>query len=305
MENNEKDLASSQKPNNKISNIFNKATDFGKKVADGISKSVQNLSVSTQKTIQEKKAKKLNPLFPDKFKSTDFNMPNVIEIVDDAERRDVELCEGAIGWIDKIKGVEVLHLYDEYIKESGVKFVPFARCDAVYCVDPFDRTQFINTDTTFERTTNEKLAELEHIAYSLGAKNCIIEIVENDMQTVFTKGHSNINKQIVADSESTIKNQKKQSLKNVSNFEGNDKAKKPKLKWFAFDENIKGLVDMRISGKNLIKSKVLELHCSTTATMSHKTAVAIDKIKNIKAGLSMELKALKEHSSKLIFKIQF
>ena len=149
------------------------------------------------------------------------------------------------------------------------------------------------------------MAELEHIAYCLGAKSCAIEIVENDIQTVTVKGKAKIAKEELVDNETGTKNQRKQSVKNISSFEGNDKAKKPKLKWFAFDENIKGLVDMRISGKNLIKSKVLELRCSAAATMSHKTAVAIDKIKNIKVGLSMELKAVKEHSSKLIFEIEF
>jgi hypothetical protein len=39
--------------------------------------------------------------------------------------------------------------------------------------------------------------------------------------------------------------------------------------------------------------------------MSQKTACAIDKILKIKASVSMESKAIKEHSSKLIFDIEF
>lgn len=283
-----------------------KISDASKKMFSGIQQGVKNFSENTQKKQQEKKLKKLNPLFPETFKSADFHVPNIINIVDDAERRDEELCEGAIGWREKIGDVEVLCLYDEYVGESQFKFVPFAACDTVYCIDPFEKGKFINTDTAFERTLNEKLAELEQIAYCLGAKSCSIEIV--DLKTTTTSIEGKVDANVgEMNHETTNSTKEEKSLKNITYFEGNEKTKVPKLKWFAYDENIKGLIDMRRLGKNAIKSKVLEFYCSTSATMSTKSAVAVDKIKNVKVNseVSATFKSNKEHMSKLIFDIQF
>lgn len=290
----------------KSAGLTKKFSDVSKKVLGGIQQGVKNFSENSQKKHQENKLKKLNPLFLDTFNSEDFHVPNVINIVDDAQRRDEELCEGAIGWREKVDDVEVLFLYDEYVKESQYMFVPFAACDAVYCVDPFEKGKFINTDIAFERTLNEKLAELEHVAYCLGAKSCSIEIVDMNSDTSSYNGKFN-SKAVNASSETTTSNTEKKSLKNVTHFEGNEKTKTPKLKWFAYDENINGLIEMRRSGKNAIKSKILELYCSTSATMSAKSAVAVDKIKKVKIGgeFSATVKSNKEHTSKLIFEIQF
>ena len=62
---------------------------------------------------------------------------------------------------------------------------------------------------------------------------------------------------------------------------------------------------MRCNISNSIKSKVLELKGSASATMSQKTTCAIDTLLSIKGNMSYEKQAIKEHSSKLIFAIEF
>ena len=79
----------------------------------------------------------------------------------------------------------------------------------------------------------------------------------------------------------------------------------PVLKWFAHDENIKHLIEMRCSDNNSIKSKILELKGSSSATMSKKCACAIDKILNIKGSLSMEKQTIKEYNNILLYEIEF
>ena len=91
-------------------------------------------------------------------------------------------------------------------------------------------------------------------------------------------------------------------------FEGTQEIKQPVLKWFLHDENIKRLIEMRSNSDNAVKSMILELEGSASATMSQKTALAIDgavsKI-NAKSDLRMEDQATKENYSKLIFHIEF
>ena len=286
--------------------IWNKTANIGKKVLLGVRSGAKMVTEHTKKNIREKQLKKYNPLTAERFQSENFNIPNIIEIVDDAVRRDIEVCEGAIGWTDTVNGVEVLHMYDEWVKNSGLSFVPFAKCDSVYCIDNFDRTKFVNSENVFERATSEKIAELENIAYCLGAKNCSIEIVEENAKT-----QSSALKISVENNSSNTGNsacshdQSRQRGKNISYFEGNKEPSAPSLKWFAFDDNINGLIEMKCNGNNAIKSKIIEISCITATTMSQKAAGAIDKLLKVKASMSMEKKVIKEHCSKLIFEVNF
>lgn len=290
-----------------LSFALKKTADWSKKTSVEIQKNAQLFSEQRKQVAHDKKIKRYNPLFADNFKNEGFKLPNIIQIVDDAIRREIEVCDGAIGWTDKINEVEILHLYDEFIEESNIQFIPFPKCDAVYCVDNFERNKFINVQTAFERVTNEKLAELEHIAYCLGAKSCSIEIVETDskksMLSLSGSASYKLSANISHSTSSTSANS--QHGKNISLFEGNNITRVPTLKWFFHDENIKGLIDMRCADKNSIKSKILEIKCSSSETMSQKTACAIDSLLNIKAAASFEKQFMKEHNSKLVFEIEF
>lgn len=79
-----------------------------------------------------RKIKKYNPLFPETYMSEAFNLPNMIQIVDDAVRHGIDVCEGAIGWLNSESGMEVLHLYDEAVEMSRIQFVPNVECNAIY-----------------------------------------------------------------------------------------------------------------------------------------------------------------------------
>ena len=191
-----------------------------------------------------------------------------------------------------------------------------ATCDAVYYVDGFDRKRFIRTDCIFGKAHEERMAELKHVAYCIGAKRCTIEITEATSNTqvqnknvkfseVFKGASSNESaEQSLAESGKT-----RRSGRIEIEFEGNDVAKKPELKWFAHDENIKRLVEMCCDGKRAIKTETIELAGSSSATMSQKTACAIDgaigKLGGAKGSASMDAQAAKEHNSSLLFHIEF
>ncbi len=290
------------KKKNVFTSAWGKTVDFTKKAAEGLQKGTQELIEQTKKNMHEQKVKKLNPLFPEDFKNEKFHLPNVIEIVDDAVRRDIDVCEGAIGWIDRVADVEVLHLYDEWVEESGIQFVPVWKCDNVYCVDNFERNRYVNVNAVFAKATEEKLAELENIAYCLGARSCSIEILEENKEI----GERKIQIKAV-DGEISLKNTNinKQSGKTVVNFVGHDSPRKPKLKWFTHDDGVNGLISMRCNDIQSVTSKILKLSGASCATMNRKIACAIDKIFKVGGKASMEQQVKKEHSSTLIFEIQF
>lgn len=306
-----------QKSTEAINGLVQNTVDLSKKTASKAKSNVASIVEKTKNDSIARKLKKLNPLFPEQYQSETFNIPNVIVIKDDAERRNEKLCKGAIGWLGTAKnGVEILYLYDEAVEFSGIKFVPYATCDAIYCVDPFDRNRFIKADNIFSKAQEERLAELKHIANSLGAKRCSIEIIE---ATLDKKSSSNLvssgeNFKGVNVSESAEQSFSSSASDSISGrveseFEGNDEPKEPTLKWFAHDDIIKGLIETRSSGNNSVKKETFVLSVASSAAMTQKTAYAIDgeigKLGGASAQMSMNSQAAKEHNSKLVYYIEF
>lgn len=305
------DLQKEKTKSETFSNFLHKSADVGKKIA----KSAVDGTKATVEKIKEKnethQKEKLNPLFPKEYKSKSFNIPNIIKIVDDAERRKMTICDGAIGWRQTENNTEVLFLYDEAKEISGLQFVPTFNCNSIYCVDPFDRKKFIKADCIFSKAQEEKLAELENIAYCLGAKSCSIEMISFESDSNVTKkllGFESKKVSIVTESNQSQGHAQQSTGKTVVKFKGHDNPTRPELKWFTYDDTVKNLIEMRCNQPDSVKSRTLELSGASSATMSQQTAVAIDGlIKNTKAKLKskMEYQVNREMNSKLIFDIEF
>ncbi|MBP3704076.1 MAG: hypothetical protein J6I98_00955 [Clostridia bacterium] len=244
-------------------------------------------------------------------------------IRDDAERRGIDVCEGAIGWLDKHNDVEILCIYDEFVPVSGLQFIPAPECDAIYYVDHFDRTKFIRTDTIFHKTHEEKLAELRNVAFCLGAKSCSIDISESESEADSAKRKASTSEGLhvgIIKASAGTDIEQSSAHKNVfhngghseSKWSGDQERVRPELKWFRHEETILKLIDSCLSGTSYVQSEFLVLEGSSFATMSHKAAVAVDAAAsksgvgaNSKNTNSMEAQASKESRSKLIFHIEF
>ncbi len=285
-----------EKNKDTFTNAWKKVSKFGKNTVEG----AKNLAEQAKKSIHEQQAKKYIPVTAKEFKSKSFQAPKIIEIVDNSANSDFIDSSEAIGWIEEHKEVEVLHLYSDFIKKCTLTFVPVAEQDNVYCADNFDSKKYINVNQIFGKATEEKLAELRNIAYCLGAKSCSVEIMESDIEITSRSIKSN---EIKSETHSKNTNNKMQSGKTVSHFEGHDDPQSPELKWFAHDDNIKGLIEMRRN--RAIKSNSLTLNGSSSSTMSRKIACAIDQILKIKGSISMEKEIIKEHNKILIFEVEF
>lgn len=295
--------------------VLSQTASGGKSLAVGIAKGAKDLSEKAQIDSYNRKMKKYNPLFLEEYNSAEFFLPNIITIVDDAVRRDIDVCKGAIGWRENKKGTEVLFLYDEFVNQCGLKFLPNAVCDEIYYVDPFDRTCFVKIDYIFQRAHEEKIAELEHIAYSLGAKKCVIEIEEK--QVTHDKKKRNMDtkedkSKVLAsetyEAEASSDSMQKRSGKSTTQFLGNNQISVPTLKWFANDNNILNLIDYRCKGGNEIKIKTLALSGSSATTMSRKAAYSIDAAvadMGISNTYSMEDKSVKESEMVILYHLEF
>lgn len=294
-----------------LSGFMQSTVDFGKKAAADAKSGVAAMVEKSKADSYARRMKKFNPLFPDQYNSETFRLPNIITLVDEAVRRDIDVCEGAIGWISKDTGVDVLCLYDEFVKDCGLQFVPNVTCDEIYYVDNFDKNRFIRIDCIFSKAHDERMAELKNIAYCLGAKKCSIEICESvlDSQTQ-SKGLNLAYKLKGNTAKGSLEQGASQSIGNTrsgkieTEFEYSAAPHRPELKWFAHDETIKGLIETRCSEQRTVKSETLELAGSSSATMSQRTASTIDCALG-KGSVSMQSQASKEHQSRLLFHLEY
>lgn len=292
----------------KVSSFLQKAKEAGKSVAESAGKSAAAISEKVKDASYQERLKKYNPLFSDEYTAVSFVLPRLITIVDEAVRRGVDVCEGAIGWRSVQAETEVLHLYNTSTELKEIEFYPAATSGATYYVDNFNPNRYIDVEYIFNKAHDERLAELKQIAYALGAKSCTIEITETkqDANAVNANGKVGFGKLgISADKSTSSASSQMRSGKITATFKGSVAPQRPALKWFVDDDNIKSLIELRCTDPDRLEREELILSGSTFATISHSAAAAIDGLHKSKDGISMKDKATKECSSLLIFSVEF
>lgn len=292
-----------------FSGLFHKVSDFGKKAVEEVQKGAKAISDKNKDDAYQKRLEKYNPVMLETYKSENFSMPNMIVIVDDSKRAEVDVFKNAVGWLTVEKDIQVFHLFEDSARIRDIKFFPNYQCNSFYYVDDGAKNSYTRVDCIFSKAHDEKMAELKHIAHSLGAKTCTIEITENHYNSDTKKSGYGIKAVKVGGSlqgEQSNANGECRSGKITAVFVGSDKPKKPKLKWFANDQSIKKLIETRCTDTNSIKAETLVLKGSNSAVMSQKTACSIDiAMYKIGGKASMEKQAVTENDSTLVFSVEF
>lgn len=301
-----------EKSKEMFSGFLKKTSEVSKNVADGVQKSASDLSERIKEDSYQRRLKKYNPLFSEEYNSEGFHLPKLIVIADAVSRKNIDVCEGALGWRDQEGEAEVLCLYNDSLNLGNIEFFPNAVCDAAYYVDTFNPNRYIRVDCIFEKAHDERLAELKNIAYMLGAKSCTIEITEEqfDRTTNSKNAGMNISKIVGAKTEQTTTTEttNMRSSKISAVFEGNPAPRRPELKWFAQDDTIKKLIEMRCKKTNKLSLETLQLYGATSATMTQKAATSIDSVLSrmkLKGNFSMQSNAKSEHSRMIVFSVEF
>ena len=161
------------------------------------------------------------------------------------------------------------------------------------------------------KALEEKLAELEHIAFCLGARSCSIEIIDDNREKNErkTKSKTSIDEAENATSVESMNTAKRNNRGKIeTTFSQSSIPQLPRLKWFAHNDNMRNLIEMRLSENGSVRSKTLELSGNSSATMTQKTAIAIDHEiakMGIKSNNNIERQAQIEKNSKLIFEVIF
>lgn len=298
--------------------VADKAVDAGSHVAE---KAVMGKEKAAQVGL-EARVRFYNPRFREDFFDPEFDLPGIIVIADGDERKGIDVCEGAIGWLTKHRGTEVLHLYREFVEESGLDFHPRPLLGAVYQVDAFDHCRFIDLSCIFEVAHKDRITELRNIAYDLGARRCVLESYELKKEVAIKKTGKNAKGNrtgkaagkavagVALESQDRTDRIEELGVVFEQTFSGNATPHRPSLNWYKGNREIQSLINMRCSREdgNVIHTYRIEIDGSSSTTMARSHARRVDSIlKDLKAecNFSMESECMSEARKKLKFTIEF
>ncbi|MCQ2467051.1 MAG: hypothetical protein MJ166_05990 [Clostridia bacterium] len=229
----------------------------------------------------EHKLESSRPVSIEELNSDGFEFPTMIKIVDRSTRSKDDLYNTAAGWIEN-KSNQVLFLYQKFVDECEKEFIPAPDNETVFYYDPNCPSKYISVETYFEEILDSKLAELERIAFAIGAKHYRVELRKSSSYSESRKDSQHHKAGVaVFSGETGLDTEKDQSKKTSfdvlaeATLEKNNTPFRPELKWFKNSDRILNLIDMACSGKELTEYKV-GLKCSKILTMSATAAANIE-----------------------------
>lgn len=271
------------------------------------------VSKNIEESLSKQRLEQYRPIFPDKFDPNTFEFPSMINVVEFDKRMGIEECQGAIGYREKINNVEVLGIYKSSMDDYGIQFYP-EKIETAYYVHPLQKNAYIEVSEYFKYLKQARVAELEYIAQSLGAKHFVVSIMEESSTEQIKKDKGEAKLKLGKDSgnaavEVESKEKKFEFLGIAAENSYPGKAPvKPVLHFWANNESIKSLVEQRMNPENPLLSKTYRLDYNTCTGIKEKEAAKIDgvlKALKFKGAGSISEEAKNESKRRFEYKIEF
>lgn len=309
-----------------------KAGGMAADAAGAVAKGAAGMAVAGAKAVvdvAQKGIEDLNefiykPVFPDEYNSPDYKIPKMIVIKDEASRKGIDVCKGAIGWADKIGELEALCMYDDWAKTCGLSFMPTLTLDTAYYVHPFDSSKYVRVEDYITTMKKDMDAELADVAYCLGAKSYKIEHTEKKSRSFHVKGHSKNSGSapLLVDGDpvqASLDGKGKVSFGYAhesecheflqQTFAGEAKASVPELRWYKDDSSVNQLIKTRCSeGMNVSKTYRCEITNTYSACVGMGLAKKLDgALAAIKIGQKDKLQSELKKDSKMeyVYEVNF
>ncbi|MGN0301678.1 MAG: hypothetical protein ACI4BI_02230 [Anaerotardibacter sp.] len=297
------------------------ATELAGNVADSVQEGLTVANDVKNSARYDYRMKKYNPLFPEEYADPSFDRPKIIVIRDEDLRKGIDVCEGAIGWMETKVKPEIMCLYEEAIEMSCLSFYPRATCDAVYLRDPYDFERYIELSQYIDICRRDQISELKMIARCLGAKECSLKVFEKESiqaeknTKVDLKGNLKAPKMkesvgLGGRAETSSLEDTSKSIVFFERMTGDVEPTKPKLRYFRNDVEINSLIANRLGEEsaNIMTEYSIDVTASSNSTMSANYAETIDaslKGIGVKLGVSLQTTYKKETSKRFIYSVVF
>ena len=257
---------------------------------------------------------RLKPLFPDDFERAEFVMPKMICIAQiDKLHAENPVCKGAIGFRSILDDMSVITIYRDQIDDFGLTFYPELE-NNVYYVDPCDRDHYISLDDYFSYMKMQRVAELQRIAQSLGAKHFRVTYKERSKSVLSNAIDASIGAKAGMEGVDAKANHSvsDSSLAAISieaemRFPGHAPIR-PELHYLKKEINIANLIEMRMDPLSPLQHQRFNIELSHSSGIKVKDAVKIDamlKSMKISANTTVVAEAQDEARRILEYEIEF
>ncbi len=227
---------------------------------------------------------RLKPLFQEDFERAEFVMPKMIRINDiDKHHAENPVCQGSIGFKTVLDDLSVITIFRDHIDDFGLSFYPELD-NNVYYVDPCDRDHYIALDDYFSFMKMQRVAELQRIAQSLGAKHFKITYKERNQSLSSQAVDANGSVKVVAvpvTADAKVNHSVSNSAMSAISIEAEMRFPghapiKPDLQYLKKEINILNLIEMRMDPLSPLQHQHFNIELSNSSGIKTKDAVKID-----------------------------
>lgn len=257
---------------------------------------------------------RLKPLFQEDFDEAEFVLPKMICVAAiDKAHADSAACKGSVGFRTIMDDMSVVTIFRDHIDDFGLSFYPELE-NGVYYVDPCDRDHYISLDDYFSFMKMQRVAELQRIAQSLGAKHFRVTSRERTeamssnsvdaAATVKYVGQGGSAGYSHADSSSSMMSM---SIEAEMRFPGHAPIK-PELHYLKKEINVLNLIEMRMDPLSPLQHQHFCLDMSNSSGIKVKDAAKIDammKAMKVSASTTIVSEAQNEARRVLEYEIEF
>lgn len=272
------------------------------------------VSERAEKAREEYSLRRNKPIFMEDIKREDYQLPNIIQVVDDDARKEKLSCESAIGFDEGIKEAAVFTFLTQFADDIGVSYYPSLK-ESIYYVDPVNPYHYIDMDEYFDYLRTARVNELVEVAQALGAVSVKVKMLEEKRTLTGKKQKESIKGQyggVKASAEGKHEEERKEfskvELLSENTFPGGN-PKKPKLNYFRNQSEIQHLIKLRLNKEFPLKRKVQTFKASSSfgikTTDAAKIDVALKKIGTAGATCTMTELANSENRTSFEYEIVF
>ena len=257
---------------------------------------------------------RLKPLFPEDFEKAEFALPKMISVAEiDKPHAENEVCKGSVGFRTVQDDLTVITIYPDFINTLGLSFYPEFDKN-VYYVDPCDRDHYISLDDYFSYMKMQRVAELQRIAQSLGAKHFRVTYKERSKSISSASVDASLGVKNVGVKEDTkvshsVSNSEMSaiSIEAEMRFPGHAPIR-PELHYLKKEINIVNLIEMRMDPLSPLQHQIFNIEMSNSSGIKVKDAVKIDaalKAMKVSATTKIASEAQDEARRILEYEIEF
>ena len=257
---------------------------------------------------------RLKPMFQEDFQEDEFVLPKMIRVAGiDKDHADSAACKGSVGYKSVMDDMSVVTIFRDYIDNFGLTFYPDLE-NGVYYVDPCDRDHYIALDDYFSFMKMQRVAELQRIAQSLGAKH--FRVVSREKTEAMASNSIDAAASVKAvgqggsvgyshsDGSSSMTSM---SIEAEMRFPGHAPIK-PELHYLKKEINVINLIEMRMDSLSPLQHQHFSIEMINSSGIKVKDAIKIDammKAMKISANTNIVSDAQNEAKRTLEYEIEF